>query len=117
MAELKYSLDGFWFEKVDGQVVVGLSEKGQDDLGEVSFIDLPATGDIKKDDTLIGVEAAKAVTELTLPLDATIVEVNEDLSDHPSQLNSQDRNDTWIVKLVDVDEAAFSQLNNESGLS
>ena len=117
MAELKYSLDGFWFEKVDGQVVVGLSEKGQDDLGEVSFIDLPSTGDIKKDDTLIGVEAAKAVTELTLPLDATIVEVNEDLSDHPSQLNSQDRSDTWIVKLTDVDETAFSQLNNESGLS
>ena len=41
---VKYSENGFWIKKEADKYIVGLSEKGQDDLGEVSFIDLPETG-------------------------------------------------------------------------
>lgn len=116
MAELKYSMDGFWIEKADNYVLIGLSDKGQDDLGEVSFINLPTTGEISKDDVLIGVEAAKAVTELPAPLSGIISEVNEALSNEPAHLNSMDRTETWIVKMTGVDEEAYASLENESGL-
>ena len=68
MTVIKYSEEGFWIEKSDDTFTIGLSDKGQDDLGEVSFVDLPSEGAVKKDEVLIGVEAAKAVTELTLPV-------------------------------------------------
>lgn len=115
MTVVKFSEEGFWIEKKDDTFVIGLSDKGQDDLGEVSFVDLPSVGAIKKDDVLIGVEAAKAVTELTVPFSGTISEINSDLEDNPSTLNSEKREETWIAKLTDVSEAEFEALLNESG--
>lgn len=72
---VKYSENGFGSRRRTS--AIGLSEKGHDDLGEVSFIDLPETGAIKTPDTLIGVEAAKAMTDLASPLAGTITAVNE----------------------------------------
>ena len=116
MTVLKYSDDGFWVEKKDDHYLIGLSDKGQDDLGEVSFIDLPSEGPIKKDDVLIGVEAAKAVTELTAPITGTITEINEDLEEEPNQLNSENRQKTWILKMTDISDEDFLALENQSGL-
>ncbi|MGP6138635.1 MULTISPECIES: glycine cleavage system protein H [unclassified Jeotgalibaca] len=115
MTAVKFSEEGFWIEKKEDTFVIGLSDKGQDDLGEVSFVDLPSTGAIKKEDVLIGVEAAKAVTELTVPFSGTISEVNSDLEDDPSTLNSNNREETWIVKMTDVSDTDFEALLNESG--
>lgn len=115
MTVIKYSEEGFWIEKSDDTFTIGLSDKGQDDLGEVSFVDLPSEGAVKKDEVLIGVEAAKAVTELTLPVSGTIVAVNEALEDEPSILNSTKRDDTWIAKLTGVSQSEFESLLNESG--
>lgn len=115
MTVIKYSEEGFWLEKTDNTVTIGLSDKGQDDLGEVSFVDVPSEGAVKIDDVLIGVEAAKAVTELTLPVSGTIIAVNEALEDEPSLLNSTKREETWIAKLTDVSSTEFEVLSNESG--
>lgn len=115
MAVIKYSDEGFWIEKQEDTYVIGLSDKGQDDLGAISFVDLPTVGALEKDDVLIGVEAAKAVTELTIPVSGTIVAVNEDLEDDPSILNSDKREETWIVKMTEVSSEEFESLANESG--
>lgn len=115
MTVIKYSDEGFWIEKTDGTYTIGLSDKGQDDLGEVSFVDLSSEGAVKKDDVLIGVEAAKAVTELTLPFSGTIISVNEALEDEPTLLNSSTREETWIAKLTDVSAKEFESLMTESG--
>lgn len=116
MSEIRYSQEGFWVEKKETHYIIGLSDKGQDDLGEVSFVDLPAEGLIQKDEVLIGVEAAKAVTELPAPVSGTIIEVNEGLEDDPSQLDSPDIQKNWIVKMTAVSEEAFLALGNQSGL-
>ena len=115
MTVIKYSEEGFWLEKTDNTVTIGHSDKGQDDLGEVSFVDVPSEGAVKIDDVLIGVEAAKAVTELTLPVSGTIIAVNEALEDEPSLLNSTKREETWIAKLTDVSSTEIEALLNESG--
>ena len=113
---VKYSENGFWIKKEADKYIVGLSEKGQDDLGEVSFIDLPETGVIKTTDTLIGVEAAKAMTDLASPLAGTVTVVNEALENNPENLNSTDAAMNWIVELTDVSTEDFEALQNESGL-
>ena len=113
---VKYSENGFWIKKEADKYIIGLSEKGHDDLGEVSFIDLPETGAIKTTDTLIGVEAAKAMTDLASPLAGTITAVNEALENNPENLNSTDATVNWIVELTDVSAEAFEALQNEPGL-
>lgn len=113
---VKYSENGFWIKKEADKYIVGLSEKGQDDLGEVSFIELPETGVVKTTDTLIGVEAAKAMTDLASPLAGTVTAVNEALENNPENLNSTDAAMNWIVELTDVTTEDFEALQNESGL-
>ena len=39
--EIKYSPNGLWVAKNGDNYRVGLSEKGQDDIGEIMFADIP----------------------------------------------------------------------------
>jgi len=113
---VNYSENGFWIKKEEDTYTIGLSDKGQDDLGQVSFIDLPEEGAITTADSLIGVEAAKAMTDLTSPVSGTITEVNEALGDNPENLNSTDDSVNWIAVLTDVAEEEFIALQDQSGL-
>lgn len=89
----------FWTTKLaDGTTKVGLNDQGRDDLGEVSFIDLPAKGTVLEENgKFLSVEAEKAVTDLDSPVAGTIVEVNDKLADQPEDLSSGDQDKNWIV--------------------
>ena len=89
----------FWTkQQADGTTRVGLNDQGRDDLGEVSFIDLPAAGtELEVGGKFISVEAEKAVTDLESPVVGTIVAVNEKLADQPEDLSSSDDQQNWIV--------------------
>lgn len=89
----------FWTrQQADGTTRVGLNDQGRDDLGQVSFIDLPATGTVlEAGGKFISLEAEKAVTDLDSPVAGTIVAVNEKLADQPEGLSSNDKTKNWIV--------------------
>lgn len=100
---VKYTRTGLWIEELENTYRIGLSEKGQDDVGEVMFVDLPSFGEkIEVGDNLIGVEGAKAVTEITAPVSGKVEKVHEELEDKMELLNSTDREDNWIFELSDV---------------
>ena len=89
----------FWTkQQADGTTRVGLNDQGRDDLGQVSFIDLPAVGtELTVEGKFISLEAEKAVTDLESPVAGTIVAVNEQLADQPEALSSSDDQQNWIV--------------------
>lgn len=100
---IKYTQSGLWIEKTDDNVRIGLSEKGQDDVGEILYVDLPKFNDKLNDgDNLLGVEGAKAVTEITAPVSGDIVSVHNKLEDNFSLLNSDKREENWIIELTNV---------------
>ena len=99
----KYSENGLWIKKDGSEYVIGLSPKGQDDLGDVSFVELLKSESVTPEDSIISVEAAKAVTELLSPLSGVVVAFHDELEEEKN----------WIVRLNGVDEAAFNALLNE----
>ncbi len=111
---IKYHESGIWLERLnDSTYRLGLSEKGQDDVGEVMFAELSVpVAPIKKGDALLNVEGAKAVTEITIPFDATVTAVNEALEDEPSMLNQSDKALNWIVEVTDVDSSLVDTLDD-----
>lgn len=114
LQKIKYSKNGLWILKNDKNYRIGLSEKGQDDLGEVMFIDVPSNVNrIELEESLIGVEGAKAVTELTAPIAGNVVSYHDALADEPEKLNSAEKENNWIVELTDVDESAFNALSDK----
>ena len=99
----RYTQTGLWIEEKDGVVRVGLSEKGQDDVGEVMFVELPKFGEtLKIGGNLLSVEGAKAVSEFTAPISGKIEKLHEALEDETEKLNSTDREDNWIIELTEV---------------
>ena len=54
----KYSENGLWIKKEGEEYIIGLSPKGQDDLGDVSFVELLKNKEVTTEDSLISVEAA-----------------------------------------------------------
>lgn len=108
---VKYHINGLWIEKKDDQIIIGLSEKGQDDAGDIMFANLMIDSDyLEAGDTLIGVEGAKAVTDFTTPFAGNVLAIHEAIEEDFDLLNSTDRADNWIVKLRSKDTSLFSQL-------
>ena len=109
----KYSKNGLWIKQDGLEYVIGLSPKGQDDLGDVSFVELLKSESVSPEDSIISVEAAKAVTELVAPLSGTVVAFHDELEDNPEFLNELEEEKNWIVRLNGVDDAAFNALLDE----
>lgn len=113
----KYSENGFWVKREEQYYRIGLSPKGQDDLGDVGFIEFLADNTLSQEDAFIGVEASKAVTELTAPLEATVVEWHTELLKNPEFLNATAEEQNWIVLVSDVDESVFASLYDTDGFT
>lgn len=110
----KYHSSGIWIEREESSYTIGLSEKGQDDVGEVMFVDLPDFGEsITTEDTLVSVEGAKSVTEIVFPFNGDVKSVHKEIEDEPDLLNSGSKSENWIIELANVDEEVFNSLNDD----
>ena len=71
----------------------------------MTYIELPETGrSVKAGDTIGSVESVKSASEVYVPVDATVVEVNTALEGSPQLVNSDPMGKGWMVKLQ-VNEA------------
>ena len=110
-AELHYSKDHEWARlEASGRVRVGITDYAQDALGDVVFVELPATGlVVAAGDTIGEVESTKSVSDLYAPVAGTVVEVNDVLTDSPEKLNEDPYGEGWIC-LVEPDDPAQLEL-------
>ena|SRR5438128_2540825 len=118
-AELRYSKDHEWARlEANGRVRVGITDYAQDALGDVVFIELPATGTaVAAGDTFGEVESTKSVSDLFAPVSGTIVEVNDILTDAPEKLNEDPYGEGWICLIEPDDPAQFDILLDASAYS
>lgn len=112
---LRYSADHGWVaqegEGQDHLVRVGLTDFGQDLLGEVEFVDLPAPGSrLAAGDLMAEIEARKATSELYAPLAGRVVAVNGLLAESPEVLNNDPYGDGWLCLLAPEDAAHLDEL-------
>jgi len=99
--ELSYSPEHLWVRDEDnGEVVVGITEFAQDQLGKVVYVDLPESGDeISAGEEMGAIESAKSVSDLIAPVSGEILEVNEALADDPTVINDDPYGDGWLARV------------------
>src|SRR5512144_661274 len=123
-ADLRYTKDHEWV-KVDGDVAtIGVTDFAAHQLGDVVFVDLPATGKAVEQFATFGVvESVKAVSDLYAPVSGEVVEVNPDLAGKPELVNSDPFGGGWMIRVrvtepaqVDglLDAAAYDRLTSEA---
>lgn len=106
--ELFYSEDHQWV-RIDGEHLrVGITAYAQEALGEVTMVQLVATGDVvQAGDELGEVEAFKAMTDLYMPVSGVVVEHNAELLGEPTAINTDPYGSGWVC-VVRPDEPAAS---------
>ena len=88
---LYYTSDHEWLRlNDDGTAVVGITDYAQESLGDITFVEFPDVGaSFEKGDTFGVVESVKAASDLYMPVDAEVLEVNEEADSSPELVNQE----------------------------
>lgn len=106
-----YSEDHVWVQVDDRIATLGVSRHAADELGEVTFVELPPPGArLARGDVLCVLESAKTAADVACPLGGTVCAVNRLLDGAPAQVNSSPEGDGWICRLADLDLADIPRL-------
>lgn len=96
--ELLYSKEHIWIRVEGGKAVVGVTDYAQEQLGTISALELPDTGDeLDQDDSFGTVEARKTVADLYAPLSGVVLEVNSEVVDSPEIVNDDPYDGGWLL--------------------
>ncbi|CAA9584699.1 MAG: Glycine cleavage system H protein [uncultured Thermomicrobiales bacterium] len=110
-ANLKYTKTHEWV-LVEGDVgTVGITDHAQQELGDVTYLELPDTGESVSAGEPFGVvESVKAATDIYAPLDGEVVERNDGVIDAPEVVNSSPYEGAWLIKVRISDPAQLDSL-------
>lgn len=102
-----FTEDHEWID-VEGDVgTVGITDYAQGQLGDITFVELPAAGQaVKKGESASVVDSVKAASDVYAPVSGTVTEANGALEDEPELVNSDAEVGGWLfrVKLDDAGE-------------
>jgi glycine cleavage system H protein len=97
---LKYTPEHEWVRVEGDEIVVGVTDFAQGELGDVVFLEIETEGEtLSMGDTFGTIEAVKTVSDLYMPVDGEILEVNPDLEDRPELVNSQPFEGGWMIRV------------------
>ena len=108
---LRFSEDHLWVRAEADRAQIGISDQGQDALGEVIGVELPDVGDsVEKGEVFGELESVRTVQELISPVNGTVRAVNGDLEDHPSLANEDPYHEGWLIEIELDDENELEAL-------
>ena len=108
---LKYTKSHEWVrQEADGTVTVGITFHAQSQLGDVVFVETPATGrKVKQGEECGVIESVKAAADIYAPLSGEIVAANGELIDAPEKIN-QDPYSAWMFRIKPGNPAELAGL-------
>ena len=116
--KLKYTKEHEWVKKQESEIIIGITDYAQSELGDIVFVELPNIGDkFNQNDTLGTIEAVKTVADIFSPVSGSVVEVNNEIEDNPEYVNSDPYNKGWLVKIRIEDESCLESLLNSQEYS
>ena len=102
--ELLYSKSHEWVKEEGEEMVIGLTDYAQSELGDLVFVNHPEEGDeLTVGEAFADVESVKAVSDVYAPVAGTVSEINEELLDAPEKINEAPY-EAWLVRVKDVTE-------------
>ncbi len=102
-ATLRYTKDHEWIGEEGGLYVVGITDHAQDQLGDITYIELPAVGkEVAAGAETSTVESVKAASDIYAPVGGKVAAVNDALEAAPELVNQDPFGEGWIFKLEGV---------------
>jgi len=84
----------------EGLAIIGISDFAQEQLGDIVSVELPKVGSkFRQMQPMAIVDSVKTSSDIYSPLSGEVVQVNDELSEHPEWINESPYELGWIVKI------------------
>ncbi|MBW2280252.1 MAG: glycine cleavage system protein GcvH [Deltaproteobacteria bacterium] len=109
--DCRYAATDEWV-RLDGAIArIGITDYAQSELSDIVFVEVPSVGsELVPGQTFGVVESVKAVSDLHAPIGGEVIQVNEDLEEHPEWVNEEPYERGWIIEVRVADPAGTDDL-------
>lgn len=110
-----FTQDHEWIDVDGSDATVGITDYAQSQLGDITFVELPAAGSaVAKGDSASVVDSVKAASDVYAPVSGTVSEANTALEDEPELVNTAAESDGWLWRMTLSDAAELEGLMDEA---
>jgi glycine cleavage system H protein len=111
MSEVRYTDQHEWIRLDGDEATVGITKYAAESLGDVVFVELPASGKtVAAGGEAAVVESVKAASDIYAPAGGTVTGANSVLEKEPSKVNEDPEGAGWFFKMKLNDKAEFAKL-------
>ena len=98
--DLKYTKEHEWLRAEGNIATIGITDFAQKELGDIVFVEIETLDETLEKEEIFGtVEAVKTVSDLFMPVNGKVIEVNPALEDNPALVNTDPYGDGWMIKI------------------
>ncbi|MEI6499712.1 MAG: glycine cleavage system protein GcvH [Armatimonadota bacterium] len=109
--ELKFHEGHTWVRQEGQELIIGVTDFAQEQLGDVVFIELPEVGaTLEADDPFGSIESPKAVEDLIAPVSGEVIRRNDEVVDNPETVNDDAYGEGWLIAVKMTDETDLDAL-------
>jgi glycine cleavage system H protein len=114
MSEIYFTKEHEWVKVNGSSAVCGISDHAAHELGDVTFVELPAVGKIvKQGEVMAAIESVKAASDIYAPVSGKVLKINGELDDVPEKVNESAEEAAWMAELELSDAAELATLMNK----
>lgn len=111
MSEVRYTDQHEWIRLEGDEATVGITKFAAESLGDVVFVELPASGKtVTAGGEAAVVESVKAASDIYAPAGGTVTTANSALEAAPSKVNEDPEGEGWFFKLTLSNKDEFAKL-------
>jgi len=97
---LRYTKDHEWIRLEGEEAYIGITDFAQRELGDIVYVEIETVGQQLNAGDIFGtVEAVKTVSDLYLPVNGAVTEVNPKLNSNPELVNNDPYGEGWMAKI------------------
>ena len=114
MTQLRFSGAHVWVRVEGEEAVLGLSDYLQDQMGEITALQLPDLGDVLRARRRMGhVESEDASSPIEAPITGEVIEVNGEAIENPDLVNTEPYATGWLLRVRIEDPSELEELIGE----
>jgi glycine cleavage system H protein len=112
---MKYTSDHEWIHVDKDSATVGITPFAQEKLGDLVFVQLPKLGAVlEAGGAAAVVESVKAASDVYAPINGEVIEVNQQVVEEPTLVNSDPTGKGWLFKVKIGDRQQLDKLMDEA---
>lgn len=112
---IKFTSDHEWIRVDQDSATVGITPFAQEKLGDLVFVQLPKVGAaLEAGGAAAVVESVKAASDVYAPIKGEVIEINQQVADDPTLVNSDPTGKGWLFKVKIGDRSQLDKLMDES---